>query len=256
MTLPHPAAATAVLTGVGSARGIGRFTAGYLAERGWHLGLLAREEEQALGLAEEIRRVHGVRAHGVGADLTDPAAVDRAAGELESRLPQIIGLANLAGVSSPVPYLEVTPEEWDRVIVNNLTSTHLVTQRFARTMAERRLGRVIGLSSISAQRGGGTYSKTPYSAAKAGIEGLMRAVARELGPYGVTANTVSPGPVDTDIMGGTLSPERKAAMDAQTVLGRIADPRDVAATIAFLLSEDAGLITGQTLSVNAGQHMH
>ncbi|RAD75376.1 short-chain dehydrogenase, partial [Burkholderia multivorans] len=101
-----------------------------------------------------------------------------------------------------VTYFEISEAEWTRVIANNLTATHLVTQAFGRIMAANGVGRIVGLSSVTAQKGGGTYSKTAYAAAKAGIVGLMRGVALELGPFGVTANSISPGPVDTDIMGG------------------------------------------------------
>lgn len=117
-------------------------------------------------------------------------------------------------------------------------------------------GRIVNLSSVSAQRGGGTFSKTPYTVAKAGVIGLTRGLARELGPRGVTVNAIAPGPIDTDIMGGTLSEERKAAMAADGVLPRIGTPRDIAAAIAYLISEDAGFVTGQTLNVDGGLYMH
>jgi 2-hydroxycyclohexanecarboxyl-CoA dehydrogenase len=118
------------------------------------------------------------------------------------------------------------------------------------------VGRVVSLSSVSAQRGGGTFSKTAYSAAKAGIIGFSRSVARELGGDGVTVNVVSPGPIDTDIMGGTLTEERKSKMAADGVLPRIGTTRDIAAAIAYLISEDAGFVTGQTLNVDGGLYMH
>ncbi len=256
MTTAFPESRTAVLTGVGSPRGIGRRTAHHLAQRGWNLGLIARHDDQAQELAEEIGGRYGVQALGAGADVTSATEVDRLATRFEAELPQIVGLANFAGVSSAVPYLEITEEEWARVITNNLTATHIVTQRFGRIMATGGVGRIVGLSSVTAQRGGGTFSKTAYAASKAGIIGLIRGVARELGPFGVCANSISPGPVDTDIMGGTLDEERRNAMAADTVLGRISTTDDVAAATGFLLSEEAGHITGQTLSINGGLHFH
>ncbi|WP_309132594.1 SDR family oxidoreductase [Brevibacterium sp.] len=251
-----PEARTAVLTGVGSPRGIGRRTAHLLAERGWNLGLMARTDEQAQDLAQEISASYGVQALGAGADVTVSSEVAEVARLFEAELPQIVGLANFAGVSSAVPYLEITDEEWTRVLTNNLTATHIVTQTFGRIMADAGVGRIVGLSSVTAQRGGGTFSKTAYAASKAGIIGLIRGVARELGPFGVCANSISPGPVDTDIMGGTLDDGRRNAMAADTVLGRISTTDDVAAATAFLLSEEAGHITGQTLSINGGLHFH
>jgi NAD(P)-dependent dehydrogenase (short-subunit alcohol dehydrogenase family) len=188
--------------------------------------------------------------------VADAASVSAAVDELEAALPQVVALVNLAGVSSPVPYLELTAEEWDRVISINLTGVHLVTRRVVETMVKNRIGRVVNISSVSAQRGGGTYSKTPYSAAKAGVIGFSRSVARELGTAGITVNVVSPGPIDTDIMGGTLTEERKALMAEDLLTNRIGTPRDIAAAIHFLISEDAGFITGQTLNVDGGLYMH
>lgn len=251
-----PTERTAVLTGVGSANGIGRHTAHRLAQSGWNLGLIARRADQADDLAEEIAEKYGVSALGMGADVTRSAEIAEAAAAFEAGLPQIVALANFAGVSSSVTYLEITDEEWARVMTNNLTSTHLVTQTFGRIMAKNGLGRIVGLSSVTAQKGGGTFSKTAYAAAKAGIVGLMRGVALELGPHGVTANSVSPGPVDTDIMGGPLDDERRESMGAATALGRISVPADVSATVEFLISEGAGHITGQTLSINGGLYFH
>lgn len=168
----------------------------------------------------------------------------------------MVALVNLAGVSSPVPYLEVTAAEWDRVISINLTGVHYATKRVTETMVKNRIGRIVNISSVSAQRGGGTYSKTPYSASKAGVIGFTRSVARELGEYGITVNAISPGPIDTDIMGGTLTEERKAAMAQDLLTSRIGSPRDIAAAIHFLISDDAGYITGQTLNVDGGLYMH
>jgi len=159
-------------------------------------------------------------------------------------------------VSSPVPYLEVTADEWNRVMDINLNGVHYATRRAAESMVKNGVGRIVSLSSVSAQRGGGSYSKTPYSAAKAGVIGFTRSVARELGYDGVTVNAISPGPIDTDIMGGTLTDERKTALAADGVLPRIGTPRDIAAAIAYLISEDAGFVTGQTLNVDGGLYMH
>jgi NAD(P)-dependent dehydrogenase (short-subunit alcohol dehydrogenase family) len=162
----------------------------------------------------------------------------------------------VAGVSSPVPYLELDAAEWDRVMNINLNGVHYATRRVAETMVKNRIGRIVSISSVSAQRGGGTFSKTPYSVAKAGVIGLTRAVARELGPFDVTVNAISPGPIDTDIMGGTLTDERKDAMVKDLVVNRVGTTRDIAAAIAFLISEDTGYITGQTLNVDGGLYMH
>ena len=256
MASVFPADRTVILTGAASPRGIGRATAYHLAELGWNVGIIDVDGEAAAATAADVADKHGVRAVGVGANLADREQAIAAVDELEAQLPQLVALVNFAGVSSPVPYLEVTPEEWHRVLGVNLEGVHWVTQRVAASLVSSGVGRIVGISSVSAQRGGGTFSKTPYSASKAGVIGLMRSIAREFGPLGITANVISPGPIDTDIMGGTLSEERKQAMAADGVLPRIGTPRDIAAAVAYLISEDAGFVTGQTLNVDGGLYMH
>lgn len=256
MTTTFPESRTVILTGAASPRGIGRATAHYLAGLGWNIGIIDLEADASRAVAAEIAEQHGVRAAGAGANVASDSQVRTAFDELEAVLPQLVALVNLAGISSPVPYLEVTPEEWDRVIGINLTGVHYTTRRAVESMVKNGLGRVVSLSSVSAQRGGGTFSKTAYSAAKAGIIGFSRSVARELGVGGITVNVVSPGPIDTDIMGGTLTEERKTKMAADGVLPRIGTTRDIAAAISYLISEDAGFVTGQTLNVDGGLYMH
>jgi NAD(P)-dependent dehydrogenase (short-subunit alcohol dehydrogenase family) len=253
---PFPEERTVILTGAASPRGIGRTTANYLAARGWNVGIIDLDDAASKAVAREVAETHGVRAHGVGANVADEASVRRAVDELEAELPQLVGLANIAGVASPIPYLELDADEWNRVLSINLTGTHHASRRVAESLVKSGVGRIVSISSVSAQRGGGTYSKTPYSVAKAGVIGLTRSLARELGPYGITVNAVSPGPIDTDIMGGELTDERRAAMAADLVVGRIGTPTDVAAAIGFLLSEETGYISGQTLNVDGGLYMH
>jgi 2-hydroxycyclohexanecarboxyl-CoA dehydrogenase len=247
---------TAVVTGAASRRGIGRAAAHRLARDGWCIGLLDIDEDDIVELAEELTATHGVKAEARAADVGDRDAVREAVDALEAALPPLIGLANVAGVSSPTPYLELDDDEWDRVMRINLDGVHHVTRRVAQAMVRHGVGRVVSISSVSAQRGGGTFSKTPYSVAKAGVIGLTRALARELGPHGVTANAIAPGPIDTDIMGGTLSEERKAELVAELLTDRVGTPDDIASAIAFLLAEESGYITGHTLNVDGGMYMH
>lgn len=249
---PFPAEYTALLTGAGSRRGIGRATADRLARDGWAVAIMDINADNARAVAQEIAEAHGVKTIGVGADVSDQAAVDAAVGEIEASMPPIVGIVNLAGISSPTEFMDETVEGWDRVFAINMRGAFLVTQRALRGMIERKLGRVVSISSISAQRGGGTYSKVAYSASKAGIIGFTRALAREMGVHNISVNAVAPGPIDTDIMGGALSDERKAEMSADTMLGRVGQPEEVAALIAFLLSEDAGYITAATYDINGG----
>jgi len=254
MTIQHtfPAERTAVLTGAASARGIGRATADRLASEGWSIAILDINAEDAQAAAAEIGSSRAVKAIGVGADVSDEASVDRAITEIEQALPPIVGLVNLAGISSPTPFMETTVAEWDKVFAINMRGTFLVSQRVLKGMIERELGRIVSISSISAQRGGGTYSKVAYSASKAGILGFTRALAREVGEHNITVNAIAPGPIDTDIMGGTLTEERKAQMSEGIMMGRVGTREEVAALIAFLLSADAGYITAATYDINGG----
>jgi 2-hydroxycyclohexanecarboxyl-CoA dehydrogenase len=249
---PFPAERTAVVTGAASPRGIGRATADRLARDGWSIAILDLDDEAARRTAAEIAGNRSVAALGVAADVADEDSVDAAIAQVEAGLPPIIGLANVAGVSSPIDFLDVTVAEWDRVFDVNMRGTFLVTRRVVPAMVAAGVGRIVSVSSVSAQRGGGTYSKVPYSASKAALIGFSRALARELGPHGITVNSVAPGPIDTDIMGGTLTEERKAEMSADSMVGRVGTVAEVAALIAFLFSEDAGYVTAATYDINGG----
>lgn len=252
MTTSLPAERTAIITGAGAPRGIGRATADRLASEGWAVAVLDRDGDAAKRAAAEVADAYSDPTLGVAVDIADENAVDSAVAEVESALPPVIGLANVAGVSSPVDFLDVTTAEWDRVFDVNMRGTFFVTRRVVPAMIAAGVGRVVSVSSISAQRGGGTYSKVPYSASKAAVIGFTRALAREMGPHNITVNCVAPGPIDTEIMGGTLTDERKAAMSADIPLGRVGTVHDVAALLTFLMSEDAGYITAATYDVNGG----
>jgi 2-hydroxycyclohexanecarboxyl-CoA dehydrogenase len=251
-TNPFPAERTAVVTGAASPRGIGRATADRLARDGWSVAILDLDGEAAKRTAAEIGGNRSVAALGVAADVADPDSVEAAIAQVEAGLPPVVGLANVAGVSSAVDFLDLTLAEWDRVFDINMRGAYLVTRRVVPTMLAAGVGRIVSVSSVSAQRGGGTYSKVPYSAAKAALIGFSRALARELGPHGITVNCVAPGPIDTDIMGGPLTEERKAALGAAGMVGRVGTVAEVAALVAFLLGEEAGYITAATYDINGG----
>lgn len=247
-----PDARTAVVTGAASPRGIGRALAARLAGGGWSVAVLDLDGEAARTVAEKLTADTDRPCVGLAADVADEASVDAAISHVEERLPPVVGLANVAGIASPTPFLELTVSEWDRVFAVNSRGVYLVTRRVVRGMVRRGLGRVVSVSSASAQRGGGTYSKVAYSAAKAAVLGLTRALAREVGRHGVTVNAVSPGPIDTDIMGGPLTDERRAELVRDLVVDRVGTVDDVAAVLEFLLGPDAGYISGATYNVNGG----
>jgi 2-hydroxycyclohexanecarboxyl-CoA dehydrogenase len=252
VTSSLPIERTAIVTGAASPRGIGRATCARLARAGWAVAVLDIDGDAAKRVAAGIAADHSVPALGVAVDITDPDAVDAAVAAVESALPPVVGLANVAGVSSPIDFVDVTTAEWDRVFAVNMRGTFLVTHRVVPAMIATRTGRIVSVSSASAQRGGGTYSKVPYSASKAAVIGFTRALAREMAPHGITVNCVAPGPIDTDIMGGTLTAERKAAMSADVPLGRVGTVNEVAALVTFLMSEDAAYITAATYDINGG----
>ena len=241
-----------VITGGASERGIGRALACRAARGGWSVAVLDIDATAAKATALALSEEYGNACIGVGTDVADEESVDAAITQVESALPSVVGLANVAGVSSPTPFLELGTAEWDRVFAVNIRGVYFVTRRIVPGMVSRGLGRVVSVSSASAQRGGGTYSKVPYSASKAAVLGMTRALAREVGQFGVTVNAVSPGPIDTDIMGGRLSEQRKAELIADLIVDRLGTVDDVAALMEFLLGPDSGYISGATYNVNGG----
>jgi 2-hydroxycyclohexanecarboxyl-CoA dehydrogenase len=249
---PQP---TAIVTGGASVRGIGRAIAHRLARDNWAVAIFDLDGEGSAAVAHEVAREHGVPTIGLGVDIADEDAVDDAVTTVVDALPQLVGLVNNAGISSPVPFLDVTTAEWKRVFDVNVNGTFYVTRAAVRVMVGNRLGRIVNISSASAERGGGVYGRAAYSGSKAALLGIARTLARELGPYGITANSVSPGSIDTDIMGGRLSDERIAHMLGELPVGRIGSVDDVAGVVNFLLGREGGYLTGVTYDVNGGSHI-
>jgi 2-hydroxycyclohexanecarboxyl-CoA dehydrogenase len=251
---------TAVITGAASPKGIGMAVAERYARQGWAVVVLDLDGEKAAKVAAEIGSTHNAAAFGHAVDVADEASVEAAYGAVRQEvaagnLPPVGALANIAGITSPVPFLETTRELWDKVMAVNATGTYLVTKAFLPDMIENGWGRIVNMSSVSAQRGGGVFGKVPYSAAKAAILGFTKALARELEDSGVTVNAVTPGAVDTNIRVGSTA-ETEAAITRDIPLGRTATTEEVAAVITFLSSEDASYLTGGTLDINGGSHLH
>ena len=246
---------TAVITGAGSLRGIGRATASALAEGGWHVAVLDIDESSAEQRAQEMTRDRGVSALGVGCDVSDAEQVATAVSIVESRLPPVGALVNNAGIASPTRFLDVTDAEWDRILEVNVRGSYLMTKRLAPGMAERGFGRIVNVSSVAAERGGGVFGGVAYSTAKAALLGFSRALARELGPSNVTVNAVAPGLVDTDIT-AELAPERERAVIDDLPMRRKGTVDDVADVIAFLCRPESSYVTGSTYDINGGLHIH
>ncbi|MEV6253192.1 3-oxoacyl-ACP reductase FabG [Nocardia sp. NPDC051911] len=240
----------AVVTG--AAQGIGAATALRLAAEGAAVAVLDREEPSET--AARITAAGGV-ARGYVCDVTDRASVqnvfDRVATDLGS--PQI--LVNNAGITRDDLFFRLTEEDWNAVLAVNLTGAYHCAQIVQTFMVAQRYGRIVSLSSRSAL---GNRGQANYAAAKAGIQGLTATLALELGPYNITVNAVAPGYIATAMtaatanrVGVTAEDHQKAAAD-RTPLGRVGQPDEVAAVIAFLASDEASYVSGQTLYVNGG----
>lgn len=247
---------TAIVTGAASRRGIGRATATRLAADGFAVAILDRDGAGAKDAAAAIAEGTGSPALGVECDVTSAHSVDAAVRTVEAELPDIAALVNNAGITSPTRFLDIDLAEWDRIFDVNVRGTVIAMQRVLPGMRDRGYGRVVNLSSVSAQRGGGIFGGSHYSAAKAAVLGLTRAVAREVGPSGVVVNAVAPGLIDTDITGGALAPDVKSDLVAGIPVGRVGTTDDVADTVAFLCSPSAAYLTGTTIDVNGGSHIH
>ena len=247
---------TAVITGAAAPRGIGFATARRFAQEGWAVALLDIDEVGVKTAEQSLRDEFDVRSIALGVDVTDPESIARSVTEIaNSDLPPVGAVANIAGLASPVPFLDVTLALWHKVMDVNLTGTFLMCQAFLPQMIDNGYGRIVNMSSVSAQQGGGVFSKTPYSAAKAGIIGLTRSLAREMAPHGITVNAVSPGVVSTDIRAGATDEENEARLAAAVPLGRQATVGDIAALFVWLSSEDSSYITGGTHNINGGSYI-
>jgi 2-hydroxycyclohexanecarboxyl-CoA dehydrogenase len=251
---------TAVITGGAGERSIGRATARAFAERGWAVAVLDIDGDLADRVASDIASDFGVASIGGFIDVADEQAVTLAKTRIEDAvrrtdLPAIGALANIAGITSPTRLLDTDLDTWNRIMGVNATGTYLVTKAFLPGMLELGFGRIINMSSVSAQRGGGVFGGVAYAAAKSAILGLTKALARELGDSGVTVNAVAPGAVDTNIR-SRFTDEMEAGIVAGIPLGRTASPEEIAAIFVFLASDAAAYVQGATIDVNGGSHLH
>jgi 2-hydroxycyclohexanecarboxyl-CoA dehydrogenase len=203
-----------------------------------------------------VADANGGKVIGLGCDVAKSDQVDAAVSAVERDLPPVAALVNNAGITAPTRFLDIDEEEWDRIFDVNVRGTYLVTRRVLPGLIDRGYGRIVNLSSVSAIRGGGVFGGVHYSAAKAAVLGLTRALAREAGPSGVTCNALAPSLIATDITAGKLSPEREAEIVAGIPLQRQGTVGEVASMIVYLCSEDAGYVTGATLDINGGSHIY
>lgn len=239
----------ALVTGAGS--GIGRATAERLAEDGESVVVNDLSAEAAERVSESIRNAGGKAAAAPG-DVSSPEDVRLIVSRAEEAYgpPEI--LVNNAGIAQQKKFVELTVEDFDRMLGVHLRGTFLCTQAVLPGMLARGHGVVVNVASQLGQIGG--VELTHYSSAKAGIIGLTKALAREVSAEGVRVNAVAPGPTNTELVRG-LSEEWRRAKAAELPLGRFGEPREVAETVAFLASDAASLYVGQTLGPNSGDVM-
>ena len=244
----------AVVTGAGSLRGIGRSIAIALATQGAKVAICDINEEGLLKVAEEIKqRTSEVMI--VTMSVTDGTSIREGFASVVDKWGKIDILVNNAGITQPVTVAEMSETDFERILDVNLKGTYLCCKAVAPYMLEKKYGRIINMSSVSAKRGGGVFGGAHYSAAKAGILGFSKAFAREVSPHGITVNSIAPGLVATDIRGGLESEEEQKRMTRDIPCRRMALPEEVAAAVCFLASDEAGYITGEEIDVNGGSHM-
>ena len=241
------------MTGGGS--GIGRAISERLALEGAAVGIFDRDRDSADEAAAKIVASGGV-AMGVAVDVTDRAQVEAGVTEVEARMGRATILVNNAGLQGFDPFPSISADQWNRVLAVNLTGTFNCCQAVVPGMVEEGWGRIVNISSSSAQ--GGQPLMTHYVAAKAGVIGFTKALALELGPKGITVNTIPPGFIDTPMLRASewqgflgKGVEHHAT---QTPVRRVGRPEDIAAVCAFLVRDEAGYITGQVIGVNGGRN--
>jgi len=233
----------------GGTGGIGSAICQRLADAGARIATTYRNEEKARAWAAE----QSFEPILLACDVGDYDNCVRMREELESQAgpPDIV--VNNAGITRDATFKKITAEHWRQVINADLDSVFNVSHQFVNGMAERGWGRVVNIASINGQKG--AFGQTNYSAAKAGMHGFTMALAQEVARKGVTVNTVSPGYIATDMV-MAVREEIREKIIAQIPVGRLGRPEEIAALVAFLVSDDAGFITGANLAANGGQHMH
>lgn len=235
----------------GASRGIGRAVALELGRLG---ASVVGTATSAAGAAEIEKALADVGFPGCGMllDVTDAAACESAVGEIEKRFGPVSVLVNNAGITRDNLAMRMKDEEWDAVVETNLKAVFRMSKLVMRGMMKARGGRIINITSVVASSG--NPGQANYAAAKAGVGGMTRALARELGSRNITVNCVAPGFIDTD-MTRALPDAARDGLLAQISLGRLGRPEEIAAAVAFLASPGASYITGTTLHVNGGMYM-
>jgi 3-oxoacyl-[acyl-carrier protein] reductase len=235
----------------GASQGIGRDTALALAQAGAKVAVAARNEEKLASLVSEVESAGGT-ALAVKMDVADAEQVKAGFKQVLEKFGRLDILVNNAAITRDGLSMRMKQDDWEAVLKTNLTGAHLCIQQALSTMMRARAGRIINISSVVAQSG--NAGQANYVAAKAGLIGLTKAVAIEIASRNVTVNAVAPGFIETP-MTDVLPDKVKEELKTRIPLGRMGSPRDVAAAIVFLASDEAAYITGHVLNVNGGMHL-
>jgi 3-oxoacyl-[acyl-carrier protein] reductase len=233
----------------GASRGIGAAIAARLARDGARVIGTATTDEAAARITSGLA---GEGGRGAVLDVTSQESIDALIADIESREGAVGILCNNAGITRDMLLLRMKAEDWDLVMQTNLKSVFRMSKAVLRGMMKARQGRIISIASIVGSIG--NAGQANYAAAKAGMIGFTKSLAREVGSRGITVNAVAPGFIDTD-MTRALSDAQRQVLNGQIPLARLGQPVDIAAAVAFLASADAAYITGETLHVNGGMHM-
>jgi 3-oxoacyl-[acyl-carrier protein] reductase len=235
----------------GASRGIGRAIALELGRQGAIVIGTATTDSGAASIGEGFAQA-GIQGRGAALDVTDAAASEALVDGLLKEFGAISILVNNAGITRDNLAMRMKDEEWSAVLDTNLSAVFRMSRLLMRSMMKARFGRIVNVTSVVGSSG--NPGQANYAAAKAGVAGMSRALARELGSRNITVNCVAPGFIDTD-MTRALSEDQRAALTGQIPAGRLGAPADIAAAVAFLVSPGASYITGQTLHVNGGMYM-
>jgi NAD(P)-dependent dehydrogenase (short-subunit alcohol dehydrogenase family) len=242
-----------IVTGAAGEKGIGLRTAKLFYEHGASVVISDISEQACEKVRDQFDPERSLVVTGNVANRDDCLNLAKAVSDKFGRIDVLV---NNAGITQPVKFEEISPEDYDRILDVNLRGMLYMSQAVVPYMKQARSGSIISTSSVSAQRGGGIFGGPHYSAAKAGMLGLGKAMARELGAHGIRVNAVTPGLIATDITAGKLDDQMKAKILEGIPLNRLGAPDDVANVFLFLASDLSSYITGATLDVNGGMHIH
>tara|TARA_B100000780_G_C21088165_1_gene438433 strand:+ start:215 stop:958 length:744 start_codon:yes stop_codon:yes gene_type:complete len=236
----------------GATRGIGRAIALRLGSQGITIVGTATSESGAKSITEYLRRAN-ITGSGMVLNVTDSDSIEAVVTAIETTYGAPSILVNNAGITRDNLLVRMKDDDWNDIISTNLTPIYKLSKRCLRAMTKARLGRIITITSVVGVMG--NAGQTNYAAAKAGVIGFSKSLAREVGARGITVNTVAPGFIDTD-MTSSLAEEHKTALLIQVPIKRLGTPEEIAGAVSYLASDDAAYITGETIHVNGGMYMN